>query len=42
MGRAYVNTRLKSKQTSVKKQADVVLPLKTRHPAAITELITHA
>ena len=23
-------------------QVDVVLPLKTRHPAAITELITHA
>ena len=24
------------------KQVDVVLPLKTGHPAAITELITHA
>jgi len=24
------------------KQVDVVLPLKTRRPAAITELITHA
>ena len=25
----------------VSKLVDVVLPLKTRHPAAITELITH-